>query len=394
MSYELTIEPLGQVLQVEDGQTILDAALRAGIYLPHACCHGLCATCKVEVTDGEVDHGDVSNFALMDYERDEGKCLACCATLQSDVTIEAEIDEEPDARNLHVHDYIGTVARVENLTPTIKGVWLSLDRPIDFQAGQYVNLRVPGEHAPRAFSIASAPQGGGQIELNIRQVPGGKATAWIHQGLRAGDKVSLSGPYGRFFVRKSARLPVLFLAGGSGLSSPRSMILDLMAEDCELPITLVNGARSQDELYHHVEFEALAEGHPNFTYLPVLSGEPESSGWRGARGFVHEAAKEHFANDFRGHKAYLCGPPLMIDACISTLMQGRLFERDIYTERFISAADAQQSVPTVAYGRDDGSRKRVKLPNEAKFFESWCASISLRVPLSLWWSTLKSLGRT
>lgn len=342
MSYSLTIEPLGQVLQVEEGQTILDAALRAGIYLPHACCHGLCATCKVDVTDGEIEHGDVSNFALMDYERDEGKCLACCATLQSDVTIEAEIDEEPDAQNLPVLDYVGTVACVESLTPTIKGVWIALDSPIAFQAGQYINLRIPGESAPRAFSIASAPQAGGTIELNVRQVPGGKATTWVHQKLRAGDKVSLSGPYGRFFVRKSAGAPLLFLAGGSGLSSPRSMILDLLAEGCTLPITLVNGARAQDELYHHAAFEALAAEHPNFTYLPVLSGEPEGSGWTGARGFVHDAAKAHFASDFRGHKAYLCGPPLMIDACITTLMQGRLFERDIYTEKFISAADAQQ----------------------------------------------------
>ena len=108
------------------------------------------------------------------------------------------------------------------------------------------------------------------------------------------------------------------------------------------PITLVNGARSQDELYHHAEFEQLADKHPNFSYVAALSGEAEDSGWTGARGFVHDAAKAHFANDFRGHKAYLCGPPLMIDACISTLMQGRLFERDIYTEKFISAADAQQ----------------------------------------------------
>ncbi|MCF8168585.1 MAG: 2Fe-2S iron-sulfur cluster binding domain-containing protein, partial [Rhodoferax sp.] len=104
MSYQLTIEPTGQVLEVETGQTILDAALRAGIYLPHACCHGLCATCKVEVTDGEVEHGAASNFALMDYEREEGKCLACCAPLESDVTIEAEIDDEPDALNLPVLD--------------------------------------------------------------------------------------------------------------------------------------------------------------------------------------------------------------------------------------------------------------------------------------------------
>jgi len=119
MSYQLTIEPIGQVVEVEEGQTILDAALRAGIYLPHACGHGLCGTCKVQVTDGEVEHGEASGFALMDYEREEGKCLACCATPQADVVIEAEIEEEPDARNLLVQDYGGVVSRIESLTPTI-----------------------------------------------------------------------------------------------------------------------------------------------------------------------------------------------------------------------------------------------------------------------------------
>ncbi len=346
MSHQLTIEPLGQTIEVEEGQTILDAALRAGIYLPHACCHGLCATCKIQVTDGEIDQGEASGFALMDYEREEGMCLACCATLESDVVIEAQIDEEPDARNLPVLDYPGTVTRIESLTPTIKGVWVRLDSPITFQAGQYVNLSIPGEGTARAFSIASCPSDGGEIELNIRHVPGGRGTAWVHQQLKAGDRVQLAGPYGRFFVRESGHasdnLGYLFLAGGSGLSSPRSMVLDLLAQGCQRPITLVNGARSREELYHHEQFEQLAAQHANFTYVAALSGEPEDSDWSGARGFVHDAARAHFGNDFRGHKAYLCGPPLMIDACITTLMQGRLFERDIYTEKFISAADAQQ----------------------------------------------------
>ena len=349
MSYQLTFESTGQVLDVEEGQTILDAALRAGIYLPHACCHGLCATCKIEVTDGEVDHGEASNFALMDYEREEGKALACCATLESDVTIDAEIEDEPDALNLPVQDYRGTVSRLESLTPTVKGVWIKLDAPshMVFQAGQYINLVVPGEAQSRAFSIASAPAASGEIELNIRRVPGGAATGWVHDTLKAGDSVRFTGPYGRFFVRQSQheadQLPYLFLAGGSGLSSPRSMILELLAQGCTRPIALVNGARHQAELYHHDEFVALAAQHANFDYVPVLSNEPPESGWTGARGMVHEAAKAHFANDFRGRKAYLCGPPIMIEACITTLMQGRLFERDIYTEKFISAADANQT---------------------------------------------------
>ncbi|MBP7523370.1 MAG: 2Fe-2S iron-sulfur cluster binding domain-containing protein [Propionivibrio sp.] len=345
MSYELTIEPLGQTIEVEDGQSILDAALRAGIYLPHACCHGLCATCKVQVIDGEVDHGEASTFALMDFEREEGKTLACCARLECDTVIEAEIDEDPDAQNLPVEDYSGTVVRLEALTPTVRGIWLKLDRPIRFQAGQYINLEVAALGGQsRAFSLANPPGEADVVELNVRIVPGGQVTTWLHESLKVGDELKLSGPYGRFFVKKSANVPLIFMAGGSGLSSPKSMIVELLSEGCELPMTLVYGQRSRAELYYDDEFRELAAKHANFTYVPALSSEPDGSDWSGARGFVHEAAKAHFANDFRGHKAYLCGPPAMIEACISTLMQGRLFERDIYTEKFFSAADASQQL--------------------------------------------------
>lgn len=344
MSYELTIQPLGQTIDIEEGQTILDAALRMGIYLPHACGHGLCGTCKVQITDGEIDHGRASSFALMDYERDEGLALACCAMAEGDIEIEVEMEEDEDARNLPVQDYPGVVTRIEDLTPTIKGVWIRLDAAegMDFQAGQYVNLQLPDDIGSRAFSIASPPSSSGEVELNVRLVPGGQGTLYVHERLQVGHRVHMSGPYGRFFVKKSADVPVIFMAGGSGLSSPRSMILDLLEEGFDKPITLVYGQRNRAELYYHEEFLALAEQHANFTYVPALSDEPEASDWQGFRGFVHEAAKEHFGGDFRGNKAYLCGPPLMIEACITALMQGRLFERDIYTEKFISAADAQQ----------------------------------------------------
>lgn len=344
MSYELTIEPLGVTIEVAEGQTILDAALRAGVYLPHACCHGLCATCKVEIAEGEVDHGPVSSFALMDFERDEGKCLACCATPESDLVIRAEIDEDPDAENLPIRDFSGAVSRIADLTPTIKGVWIKLDDPagMRFQAGQYVNLNLPDGIGGRAFSIASSPADPTLLELNIRIVPGGRGTTYVHETMAAGDRVSVTGPYGRFFVRKSAGKPVIFMAGGSGLSSPRSMILDLLAEGFSQQITLIYGQRTRAELYYHQEFLDLAARYSNFAYLPVLSDEPAGSDWDGARGFVHEAAGKLFDNDFRGCKAYLCGPPLMIEACVGALMRGRLFERDIHTEKFLSAADAQQ----------------------------------------------------
>lgn len=346
MSYQLTLEPLGATIEVEDGQTLLDAALRQGIYIPHACGHGLCGTCKVQVTDGEVDLGPANPFALMEMERDDGMALACCATLLSDATIEADIEDEPDAQITPVRDFAATVARIVQLTPTIKALHLRLDAPIHYQAGQYVQVHIPGIDASRAFSIANAPGPGGsssEIELNVRRVPGGAGTSWLHEQVKEGDRLQLAGPYGRFFVRRSAALPMVFMAGGSGLSSPRAMILELLASGCTQPITLVYGQRCANELYYDDEFRALAAQHPHFTYVPALSAADEGDDWHGACGFVHEAAKAHFGSNFAGHKAYLCGPPPMIEACIAALMQGRLFERDIYTEKFLSAADAQGS---------------------------------------------------
>jgi phenol/toluene 2-monooxygenase (NADH) P5/A5 len=344
MSYQVTIEPLGHTIEVAEGQTILDASLRAGIYLPHACCHGLCATCKVQVVDGEVDHGPASPFALMDVEREEGRCLACCAMPMSDVIIEADIDEDPDARHLPLKDHAGKVADLVDLTPTIKGVFIEV-AGMEFQAGQYVNLRLSGLEHPRAFSLSNQPESKKLLELNVRHVPNGKGTTYIHQQLKIGEPVTLTGPLGRFFVRKSDAQPVIFMAGGSGLSSPRSMIVDMLDNDADpRMITLIYGARNRAELYYHDQFADLASRHPNFRYVPALNEPTDSCAWDGFKGFVHEAAKATFNNDFRGHKAYLCGPPVMIEACIRTLMQGRLYERDIYTEKFITAGDGAHAL--------------------------------------------------
>lgn len=342
MSYEVTIEPLGETIEVEEDQTILDAALRAGVWLPHACCHGLCATCKVDVVDGEVEQGEASPFALMDFERDEGKCLACCATPTSDLVIEADIEEDADAEVHPVQDYAGVVVAINDLTPTAKSVVIELDRDLEFQAGQYVNLGLPDLNQSRAFSLANAPTEKRRIELQIRLIAGGEATTYIHQQLQEGDKVDITGPYGRFFVRKSVEADALFLACGTGLSSPKSMILDMLDKGDQRNIKLFHGVRNSEELYDREVFEKLAAECDNFTYVPVLSQPAADDQWTGATGYVQDVAQEHMDNDFRGNKAYLCGSPNMIDSAITTLIQGRLYERDIHFEKFISAADAAQ----------------------------------------------------
>lgn len=339
MTYTVTVEPTGEQIEVEEDQTILQAALRQGVWIPFACGHGLCATCKVTVVDGDVEVGNASPFALMDSERDDGMVLACCATVQSDVTIEADIDVDDDFEGHAVEDYTATVTKIVDLSPTIKGVHLSLDNEMTFQAGQYINLDIPGCDGVRAFSIANAPSNKHEIELHIRHVLGGVGTSYIHEQLKVGEKLPLSGPYGHFFVRSSQPGDLIFIAGGSGLSSPQSMILDLLENGDQRKITLFQGARNQDELYNAELFTSLAEKHSNLTYIPALNDAADDERWKGFKGFVHEAAQAHFDGKFASHKAYLCGPPPMIDAAISALMQGRLFEKDIFMEKFITAAD-------------------------------------------------------
>ena len=339
MSYNVTIEPTGEVIEVEEGQTILQAALRQGVWLPFACGHGTCATCKVQVVEGEVDIGAASPFALMDIERDERKVLACCAIPLSDLVIEADVDADPDFLGHPVADYHGVISAIVDLSPTIKGVHIRLDRPLPFQAGQYVNLSLPGIDGTRAFSLANPPSKADEIELHVRLVEGGVATGFIHNQLKVGDQVELSGPYGQFFVRDSQAGALIFICGGSGLSSPQSMILDLLERGDGRQMTLFQGARNRAELYNRELFEGLAAQHEHFSYVPALNQANDDPEWQGFKGFVHDAVTAHFDGRFSGQKAYLCGPPPMIDAAITTLMHGRLFERDIFMERFFTAAD-------------------------------------------------------
>lgn len=335
MFYQVTVEPTGDVVEVEEGQTLLDAALRQGVWLPFACGHGTCGTCKVQVLEGEVDVGAASPFALMDMEREEGVVLACCALPESDLVIEADIDVDPDFAGYQIEDYQAKVIAMEDLSPSIKGIRLELDRPMQFQAGQYVNLNLPGVEGSRAFSIANSPTKPNYIDLHVRLVPDGKGTSWIHNQMQEGDELKISGPYGQFFVRKSDDKDIVFIAGGSGLSSPLSMITELLEAGDQRQIYLFQGARNLAELYKKEHLEGLANQYSNFHYIPALNEPLEADVWQGFNGFVHEAAKNHFDGRLAGHKAYLCGPPPMIDAAITVLMQGRVFEADIHMEKFL-----------------------------------------------------------
>lgn len=348
--YTITVEPLGREVECDEDQPILDACLRNGVWLPHSCTHGTCATCKVEWLDGDVDHGEASSFALMDFEREE-KLLTCCAKPQSDVTIEADIDVDEDLEVFPVEDYTGTVVSLEDIATDTRRLVIELDREMGFNAGQYVKLQVPGEDGgpgvDRTYSMANPPTETRTLEFHVRRVEGGLGTdGWIFKDLSEGSKVHLSGPYGRFVLKVGEDRHAIMVGGGTGLAPMKSMVRHALENgEYDGEITVYAGGRSREWLYDVDWFRAMAEEYDELTYRPCLSEEtpeqveasgddPDLYGY-GMVTDVIEADHERLT----GCRGYLCGPPLMVEAALKTLMSKRLFPRDIFREDFFNEAD-------------------------------------------------------
>jgi phenol/toluene 2-monooxygenase (NADH) P5/A5 len=335
-TYKVTVEPLGVEVECREDQPILDACLRAGVWLPHACTHGTCATCKVQILDGDVEQNDASDFALMEFERNEGKTLVCVATPTSDVSIEADVDEEEGVVHHPVRDFTGTVVSVDDIARETRRLLIDLDGEMRFNPGQYVTIDVPGTGQTRTYSMANPPGEPSRVELQVRRSPGGLATdGWIFKTLQQGDTVHLSGPYGRFFLRETREEPAILIGGGTGLAPLKSIVRHVLEGGLTHRLYLYQGARTRADLYDVEFYRALEEEYPGqLTYRPCLSEEE----WDGPRGLVTDV----FAADFetgRGHTAYLCGAPAMVEAAMKTLMKKRIFPKDIYREDFFDQSD-------------------------------------------------------
>jgi phenol hydroxylase P5 protein len=333
-TYTVTVEPLGAEIECREDQTVLDACLREGVWLPHACTHGTCGTCKAQVLDGELDLGDASPYALLDSERDEGAALLCVAKPKSDLTIEGEVDSEEGVDVHPVRDYSGTVEEIDDLAPNVRRLGIRLSRPLRFNPGQYIQLNLPnGENRP--YSVASSPADGSVIELHVKRTAGGLATdGWIFKDLAVGQGVTLSGPYGRFSFRPARTQPIILLAGGTGLAPMKSIVRHIDETGAEHEVVLYHGVPTATELYEHSWLETFAAEHEWFDYRPALSREAHE----GRTGRVPVLLAEDFPRA-AGNVAYICGSPEFVTDTMKALMKARLFPRDIYREDFFDSAD-------------------------------------------------------
>ncbi len=337
MSFTLRIANHQGELAVEMGETILEAALKAGIPYPHGCRSGNCGACKSELVAGEVDLAPHSEYALSKAERDQGLVLACRAVPWSDCTLrwlDAGESVAHPIRHLSCR-----VAGLEDATHDIRIVRLAIESggPFDFSPGQYAQTSFAGLPA-RDYSMASRP-GDDLVEFHIRAAAGGAVSQYVARRLAKGDDVKLVGPYGAAHLREGHRGPIVALAGGSGLAPIKAIVEEALAKGMEQDITLYHGVRAERDLYLEKHFEGLAEEYPNLRILPVLS-EPDGPSQR-RTGFLADALSSDFSS-LDGAKAYLAGPPIMVETCTEALAKLGLRRQDVHADAFYTEADKAQ----------------------------------------------------
>ena len=340
MSFTVTLTPFDVQFECGADESILSAALRQGVALRYGCKHGACGTCKARIVEGEVDLTQASGFALMQFERDEGVALLCSAYPLEDVVVQLEDYDEAELHSARpIVECDGRILMRRKVTSDIWQLVLECDGEtlFGFDAGQFVEVNVPGTDEWRAYSMANAPSDAQRIELLVKELPGGCFSAFLAKGLHEGDAVRIRGPYGQFKVQQGTA-PIMMVAGGSGMAPILSMLRALGEQRSSREITFYYGARTAHDLICGEEIASTASNLGSFTYVPVLSEPEPASLWSGEIGLVTSAI-ERQAGNLRVAEAYLCGPPAMIDAAIEVLRRKGMFSSRIRYDKFVSTAN-------------------------------------------------------
>jgi len=338
-THTVRFEPVGIEMEADEDETILAAAFRQGIMLMHGCKEGQCSACKSFLLDGDVDLDRYSTFALPDFEEAEGWTLLCRAHAYSDLEIELiNYDEEALHGGTPPRTVSAHVTAVEALTHDITRLCLTVDDDDGFQfkPGQYVDIRIPGggEGEHRSFSMANLATEVGELEFMIKRYEGGRFSGLLgDDGIKAGDTLEVTGPYGVFTLRSSSPRRIVFIGGGAGMAPILCLLRSMAEAGVERPVTYYYGARTETDLFHLDELAELQSRLPGFTFVPALSEAANGDGWAGESGLITDVV-ERLEGDLAEVDAYLCGPPPMVDAAIAMLEARGVPESHIYFDKF------------------------------------------------------------
>ncbi|MGC2519384.1 MAG: CDP-6-deoxy-delta-3,4-glucoseen reductase [Burkholderiales bacterium] len=338
MTHQVTIRNTGHLFQAQDGESILQAALNAGLVLPYGCRDGACGSCKGKLIDGSVDYGRYSEKALTAAERAQGFALFCQSKPLTDIVIEAR--EVRKAGDIQIRKLPARVQKLERVADDVMIVYLRLpaNERLLFLAGQYLDILLK-DGTRRSFSMANPPHDDEFVQLHIRRVPGGSFTDHVFTAMKERDILRLEGPLGTFFLREESDKPIVFVASGTGFAPIKAIIEAAFKKGVARPMTLYWGARRPKDLYLNELPQRWAAEHPGFRYIPVISEALTEDGWRGRTGFVHRAVMEDLP-DLSGHQVYACGVPVMVNSARRDFIaQCRLPENEFFADSFTTAAD-------------------------------------------------------
>ncbi len=336
----IRIEGVAKPIECNEKTFLLSAALRDGIPIPYSCRVGGCGTCKVQLLEGKVKEFTDKTYLLSQEELRANYILSCQCQPRSDVRFRVDgLDLSAEAQ-ASVHKLVtrqGVIKALRPLTHDILEISIEMDGPMEYTAGEYADLRVPGvleEFRSYSFAARPDPQRANLAVFHIRKVPGGSFTEWLHQADRLGARVELRGPFGDFRLR-SGTAPMVCVAGGSGMAPIKALLEQAVADGAQRDCTYLFGARTQKDLYCQDDMAQIAsQWKGTFRFIPVLSNEPEDSDWTGPRGLVTEFLSREIADLATCH-AYMCGPPPMLDAAIEVLKQAGISAEHIHFDKFL-----------------------------------------------------------
>jgi len=312
MTYQITVQPSGSQFPCEADETVLAAAIRAGVGLPYGCKNGACGSCKGKVVDGAVEHKPHQQRALSDIEKTQGVSLFCCAVPSGDLVIEAR--EVGGSADYPLRKMPTRVTALRRAAPDVMIVHLQLpaNELLAYRAGQYIEFLLK-DGRRRAYSIANAPSFEGPLELHIRHLAGGVFTDHVFSTMKERDILRFEGPLGTFFLREESDKPIVLLASGTGFAPVKALVEHLMHLQSTRKVVLYWGGRRPQDLYMDELCRAWETTLPDFTYVPVISDALPEDNWTGRTGFVHAAVMQDF-NDLSAHQVYACGAPVMVDS--------------------------------------------------------------------------------
>ncbi|MFZ5490272.1 MAG: 2Fe-2S iron-sulfur cluster-binding protein [Pseudomonadota bacterium] len=303
--------------------TVLRAALRAGIGFPYECNSGGCGSCKFEIVAGEVQVLWPEAPGLMDRDRRKGRHLACQCVATGELTIKVRTDAAyvpripPRRRRARL---VGTT----DVTHDIREFRFVSEGTADFLPGQYASVVIDGVGAPRAYSMSNLPNAEGEWHFQIRRVHQGQATTRLFHALQVGHEVEIDGPYGLAYLREDNTRDIVCVAGGSGLAPMVSIARGAATAGLlgTRKLYFFYGGRTPRDLCG----EALLRELPGFgdaiSYHPVISegGSDKAAAWSGNVGFIHEWLPRVLGEGLAQYEFYFAGPPPMTQAIQEMLM--------------------------------------------------------------------------